>query len=99
MRELKELDLRLRFWRSELYRLTKLPFFILTQLTKKYIPPKRDVSAMKIGLFPGDPRFFMNRLLAAPVAELFEFHFALNLLLVLVGIIIPPLANAAPQRY
>jgi hypothetical protein len=52
----------------------------------------------KTRLFSGDPRFFVEGLLPAPVAELPELDLPLNLFLVLVGIIIPPFADGATQR-
>jgi len=49
-------------------------------------------------LFSGDPRFLVNRLLAAPMTEFLELDLPLNLFLVLVGIIIPPLADGTSHR-
>jgi hypothetical protein len=40
----------------------------------------------------------MDGLLAAPIAELFELYFALNNLLVFIGVIITPLAHGATER-
>ena len=54
---------------------------------------------MEIYLFSGDPRFLVGRLLAAPVTELLELDLPLNLLLVPMGIIIPPFTDGAPHRY
>lgn len=41
----------------------------------------------------------MGRLLPAPIAELLQFDLPLNLLLVPMSIVIPPLADGAPHRY
>jgi hypothetical protein len=54
---------------------------------------------VEICLFSGNSRFLVGRLLPAPFTELLEFHLPLNLLLVLMGIIIPPFADGAPHRY
>jgi hypothetical protein len=40
----------------------------------------------------------VGRLFAAPIAELLEFYLSLNLLLIPVGIVIPPFADGAPHR-
>ena len=54
---------------------------------------------MEMCLLSRDSRFFVRRLLAAPITKLLELYLPLNLLLVPVGIIIPPFADGAPQRY
>ena len=48
-------------------------------------------------LFTADPPLFVERLHAAPVAELLVFDLPFHLLLVLVRIIIPPLANGTAE--
>ncbi len=50
-------------------------------------------------LFPRNARFLVGRLLAAPATKFLELNFSLNLLLVFMRIIIPPLTNGAPQGY
>ena len=53
----------------------------------------------RICLLSRNPRFLVGRLLAAPITKLLELYLSLNLLLVPVCIIIPPLADGAPHRY
>ena len=54
---------------------------------------------MEIYLLSRDPRFLVGRLLTAPTTKLLKLDLPLNLLLVPVGIVIPPFADGAPHRY
>ena len=49
-------------------------------------------------LLSRNPCLFVQRFHAAPVAELLEFDLPLHQLLVLIGVIITPLADAAAHR-
>ena len=61
--------------------------------TTERCPPHASKYSAPGKLFPGDPRFFVRRLLAAPVAELLELYLPLHGLFVLVGIVIAPFAD------
>jgi hypothetical protein len=60
-----------------------------------HIPAGANAPAI---LFSRDPRLLVERVLAAPVAELLELDLALNQLLVFRGVIIMPFAHGATER-
>lgn len=60
--------------------------------------PIEDKRIFMYGLFSRDPCLFVKGFHPAPIAEFLKLYLSLNKLLVFIGIIITPLANAAAHR-